>query len=91
MIEWVTLQGEGPAIVKWLMWGRKQARFMLELKTRPTKRVRMADGTDVAIEVRDGQAFIRIAGGGSGTYQFWGSGERFYKDYPCLLYTSRCV
>jgi len=84
MIEWVTLQGEGPAIVKWLMWARKQARFMLELKTRPAKRVRMADGTDVAIEVRDGQAFIRIAGGGSGTYQFWGSGERFYKDYPAV-------
>lgn len=82
MIEWITLRGEGPAITKWLVWARKQARFMVETGIRPTKRLRMADGTTVAIEIRDGQAFIRVAGGGVfGGYQFIGTGPTRMQDF----------
>lgn len=81
MIEWITLLGEGPAILKWLAWARKQARSMADIGVRPTKRVRMADGTDVAIEVRDEWAFIRIVGGFAGSYQFIGTLNHLYKTF----------
>lgn len=81
MIEWITLRGEGPAVAKWLVWARKQARFMAEAGTRPAKRLRMADGTIVSIEIRDDQAFIRIVGGMAGSYQFIGTMGHLYKTF----------
>lgn len=81
MIEWVTLRGEGPAIAKWLAWARKEARFMAETGIRPVKRLRMADGTSVSIEIRDDQAFIRIVGGMAGSYQFIGTLGHLYKTF----------
>ncbi len=81
MIEWITLQGEGPAIAKWLAWARKQARQMQENDASPVKRVRMPDGTLVLIEIRDDEAFIRVVGGMAGSYQFIGSLDYLYKTF----------
>lgn len=81
MIEWITLDGEGPNVGLWLAWARKQARFMAEFGTRPAKFLRMADGTVVAIEVRGDWAFIRVVGGFAGSYQFIGTLDHLYKTF----------
>lgn len=81
MIEWVMLRGEGPAMGKWLVWAKKQARFMYENDIRPTKRIQAPDGTLVSIEIRDDEAFIRIVGGMAGSYQFIGSLDYLYKTF----------
>lgn len=79
MIEWITSRGEVPA--KWFAWARKRARFLLDADIRPVERVRMPDGTVVAIEVRGDEAVIRITGGVSGSYQFIGTLSHLYKTF----------
>ena len=88
MIEWITIQGSGTAILKWLAWARKQARLMADNGVTPSKHVRMGDGTNVSIEVRGGEAFIRVVGGKIGTYQFFGSLAHLYKTYRDPSYPS---
>ncbi len=86
MIEWITLDGTGPSIMKWLAWARKTASRMQDIT--PVKRVRMPDGTLVAIEIREDETFIHISGGAIGSYQFFGSGPYLYKTYRDPSYPS---
>ena len=55
---------------------------MAEFGTRPTKFLRMPDGTEIRIRVDGDQAYIHLSGvSGGGGYQFIGSLARLYKTF----------
>ena len=65
LIEWITFSGSDAH--KWLPFAKKQARFMAEFGTRPTKFLRMPDGTEIRIRVDGDQAYIHLSGVAEGT------------------------
>lgn len=81
LIEWVRFSGHGPHLAKWLAWARNHARWLYQSGVAASKHAKMADGTDIDIEIRDGQAFIRVTGGAVGSYQFMGSLARLFKTF----------
>ena len=62
LIEWITLYGDKRVAALWLPFAKKQARFMASVNFRPEKKIKMADGTIISIEIINGDAFIRIIG-----------------------------